>query len=92
MSLEEAQEAARCCTINMLGAIKAYLGDLDKVKRFVKLQVYVNSKTGFSDQHIVANAASQLLYDIFGEPGKHAIGVNQLPMDVPVEVEAIAEI
>ena len=95
VSLEEAQEAARCCTINMLGAIKAYLGDLDKVKRFVKLQVYVNSKTGFSDQHIVANAASQLLYDIFGEPGKHvrtAIGVNQLPMDVPVEVEAIAEI
>lgn len=57
--------------------------------------MYVNSKTGFSDQHIVANAASQLLYDIFGEPGKHvrtAIGVNQLPMDVPVEVEAIAEI
>lgn len=95
VSLEEAQEAARCCTINMLGAIKAYLRDLDKVKRFVKLRVYVNSKTGFSDQHIVANAASQLLYDIFGEPGKHvrtAIGVNQLPMDVPVEVEAIAEI
>ncbi|MCI9475624.1 RidA family protein [Anaerovoracaceae bacterium 41-7] len=95
VSLEEAQEAARCCTVNMLGAMKAYLGDLDKVKRIVKIQVYVSSKTGFSEQHIVANAASQLLYDIFGELGKHvrtAVGVNQLPMDVPVEVEAIVEI
>ncbi len=79
----------------MLAAIKAHIGDLDKVKKFIKIQVYVNSKTGFSEQHIVANAASQLLYEIFGEAGKHvrtAVGVNQLPMDVPVEVEGILEI
>lgn len=95
VSLETAKEAAVCCTVNMLAAIKAHIGDLDKVKKFIKIQVYVNSKTGFSEQHIVANAASQLLYEIFGEAGKHvrtAVGVNQLPMDVPVEVEGILEI
>jgi len=95
VSLEEAEEAARICIINMVAALKDYLGDLDKVKNIVKVQAFVNSKTGFNQQHIVVNAASQLLYDIFGEPGRHArtaVGTNQLPMDAPVEIEAIVEI
>ncbi len=95
ITLEEGQEAARACIINMLSAIRGEIGDLDKVVRFVKLQAFVSSKTGFTQQHIVVNAASQLLYDIFGEPGRHArtaVGVNQLPMDAPVEIEAIVEV
>lgn len=95
VSLEEAQEAARLCVINMLAAVRYYLGDLDKVKNVVKLQAFVNSKTGFNQQHIVVNAASQLLYDVFGEAGRHArtaVGTNQLPMDAPVEIEAIFEV
>ena len=95
VTLEEAQEAARLCIVNLLSALRAYLGDLDRVKNIVKVQAFVNSKTGFNQQHIVVNAASQLLFDIFGEPGRHsrtAVGVNQLPMDAPVEIEAIVEI
>lgn len=95
VTLEEAQDAARICIINMLAAVKHYLSDLDKVKNVVKLQAFVNSKTGFNQQHIVVNAASQLLYDVFGEKGRHArtaVGTNQLPMDAPVEIEAIFEI
>lgn len=95
VSMEQAQEAARRCIINLIAALKDYLGDLDQVKSIVKLQVFVNSKTDFQEQHIVANAASQLLYDIFGESGRHArtaVGTNQLPMDAPVEIEAIVEV
>ena len=95
VSLEQADEAARICIINMLAAVKSYLGDLDKVKNVIKVQAFVSSKTGFMHQHIVVNAASQLLYDVFGEPGRHArtaVGTSQLPMDAPVEIEAIFEI
>lgn len=95
VTLEEAQEAARICIINMLAAVRYYLGDLDKVVKVVKLQAFVNSNTGFNQQHIVVNAASQLLYDVFGEAGRHArtaVGTNQLPMDAPVEIEAIFEV
>jgi enamine deaminase RidA (YjgF/YER057c/UK114 family) len=94
-SIEYGQEAARLCVINMLAALREYLGDLDRVADIVKLQAFVNSETGFTSQHIVANAASQLLYDIFGEAGRHtrtAVGTNQLPMDFTVEIEAIIEI
>lgn len=95
VSLEQAQEAARRCIINMLAALKDYLGDLDKVKNITKIQGFVNSKTGFDQQHIVVNAASELLYEVFGEKGRHArtaVGTNQLPMDAPVEIEAVVEI
>jgi enamine deaminase RidA (YjgF/YER057c/UK114 family) len=95
ITLEQAQEAARICIINMLAAVHYYLGDLDKVKNVVKVQAFVNSKTGFDQQHIVVNAASQLLYDVFGEAGRHArtaVGTNQLPMNAPVEIEAIFEV
>lgn len=95
VSLEEAEECARICIINMMAAVKDYLGDLDKVKNIVKVHAFVNSRTGFQEQHIVVNAASKLLYDVFGECGRHArtaVGTNQLPMDAPVEIEAIIEI
>lgn len=95
LSLEQAQEAARCCVVNMLAAVKYYLGDLDKVKNVVKLQAFVSSETGFDQQHIVINAASELLYEVFGEAGRHArtaVAVNQLPMNAPVEIEAIFEV
>lgn len=91
-SLEDAQEAARLCIVNMLTALKGYLQDLNRIADIVKIQVFVNSGTGFDRQHLVANAASQLLVDIFGESGKHArtaVGVAQLPFNVPVEAEAI---
>lgn len=95
VTLEQAQESARICIINMLAAVKTHIGDLDKVKNVVKVQAFVNSATGFDQQHIVINAASQLLYDVFGEIGWHArtaVGTSQLPMDASVEIEAIFEI
>lgn len=90
-----AQEAARMCIMNMLAAVKDAYKDLDVIENVAKLQAFVNSEVGFQEQHIVVNAASQLLYDIFGEAGRHArtaVGTNQLPMDVTVEIEAILEI
>lgn len=95
LTLEEAQEAARVCAIDLLAALKAHLGDLDRIVRFVKLQAFVNSGEGFFKQHLVANAASQFLYDVLGDAGRHArtaVGINALPMDVPVEIEAIVEV
>ncbi len=89
------QEAAKLCIVNLLAAVKAFLGDLDKVKQIAKIQVFVNSEVGFEKQHIVANAASQMLVDIFGEAGKPArtaMGTNQLPLDFTVEIEAIIEV
>ncbi|WP_371367868.1 hypothetical protein SRRS_16440 [Sporomusa rhizae] len=94
-TLQEAEEAARICAINIIAAVKDYIGDLDKVANVVKIQAFVSSEVGFMQQHIVVNAASQLFYDIFGEAGRHArtaVGINQLPMDATVEVEAILEI
>ncbi len=94
-TLEEAQDAARICIINALAALKTHLGDLDRVKKTVKLQGFVASKTGFDQQHIVVNAASQLLFDIYGEAGRHArtaVALNQLPMDAAVEIELIVEV
>ena len=73
----------------------AELGDLDKVKSIVKLQSFVASKTGFDQQHLVTNGASQLLFDVFGEAGRHArtaVAVNQLPLDSPIEIEAVVEV
>ncbi len=94
-TLEEAQAAARLCVVNLLSALKGHLGDLDRVTGIIKIQAFVNSETGFMEQHIVANAASQLLYDVFDEAGRHArtaVGTNQLPLDATVEIEAIVEV
>jgi len=92
---EYAQEAARLCILNMLSAVKSEIGDLDKITQVVKITVMVNSDPGFDKQHIVANGASQLLIDIFGENGRaarSAIGVSQLPLNVTVEIEGIIEV
>lgn len=70
-------------------------GDLDKIRQVVKLQAFVSSALGFDRQHIVVNAASELLCAVFGEMASHArtaIGTNQLPLDAPVEIEAIVEV
>ncbi len=94
-SLEEAQSAARLCAGNILAAAKAHLGSLDMVKSVLKLQIFVNSAPGFAQQHLVANGASELMFEVFGESGRHArtaVGVPELPMDVTVEVEAMLEI
>lgn len=94
-SLEEAQSAARLCAVNILAAAKAHLGSLDSVKSVLKLQIFVNSAPGFAQQHLVANGASELMFEVFGESGRHArtaVGVPELPMDVTVEVEAMLEV
>jgi len=94
-TIEEGQEAARLCAINAIGAIKNYLGDLDKVKNIVKLLIFVNSSDGFIDQPAVGNGASQVFIDVFGEAGRHArsaVGVYQLPRDASVEIEVIVEV
>ncbi len=75
--------------------IAAELGDLDKVKRFVKLTAFVNCVDGFAAQPKVVNGCSDLLGQVFGDKGKHArsaVGVNALPLNVPVEIEAIVEV
>lgn len=93
--IEYAQDAARLCVLNMLAAVKAHVGDLERISNVVKITGFVNSEVGFDKQHLVMNAASQLLMDIFGEAGAHArsaIGVNMLPFDVTVEVEGIFEV
>lgn len=95
VSIEEAQDAAVICTLNLLSALKVLIGDLNKVKRIIKLNGYVASEPNFVDQPLVINAASNLLNDIFGVEIKHAraaIGVAALPGGCPVEIEMIAEL
>jgi enamine deaminase RidA (YjgF/YER057c/UK114 family) len=94
--IEQGQQAARICGLNVLAQLKAALdGDLDRVKRCVKLGVFVNSVDDFTDQPKVANGVSDLMVEIFGDAGKHAraaLGTNVLPLNVAVEVEAVFEI
>lgn len=95
VSVEDGQAAARTCALNALAALKAEVGDLSKIKRIVKAVVFVASAPDFTGQPQVANGASELLGEIFGEAGKHArsaVGVAALPLNVPVEVELIAEV
>ncbi len=87
-----AAHAARLATLNALAAVKSVLGDLDKVRQVVKLTVYVASESFFANQHIVANGASAVLYEAFGEGGVHArsaVGVAELPLDASVELELV---
>jgi len=94
-TLEEAQDAARLTMCNMLAALKHALGERDRISGCLKLTAFVSSAVGFDRQHIVINAASQVLLDVFGESGAHArsaVGTNQLPMDVTVEIEGIFEL
>jgi len=95
ISLEDAQKAARLCGLNILAQLKAALGDLDRVRRVAKLGVFVNCIDSFTDQPKVANGVSDLMAEVFGDAGKHArsaVGVNTLPLNVAVEVDAIVEI
>lgn len=96
VSIEVAQECGRQCAINLLNAAKAEFGSLNKVKQVVRIAVYVASSDGFTDQHLVAHGASQLFLEVFGpESGSHArtaIGVKSLPLNSPVEVDAIFQI
>jgi enamine deaminase RidA (YjgF/YER057c/UK114 family) len=88
-------EAARRCALQALAVLRDALGSLARVRRIVKLTVFVASAPGFSEQPRVANGASDLLAEVFGDAGRHArsaVGVSELPLDAPVEVELIAEI
>ena len=94
VGIEKAQEGARLCVLGLLSALAEELGDLDRVKRIVKLVGFVNSAPGFNQQHVVMDGASGLLVSLFGERGVHArssVGVAELPMNIAVEVELIAE-
>lgn len=96
ISLEEGQAAARLCAINVIAQLKAACGgDLDKVKRIVKLGGFVNSTPDFTQQPQVINGASDLMVEVFGDKGKHsraAVSAGALPVGVAVEVDAVAEI
>ena len=95
MSLEQAQEAAKFCALNLLAQLKKICGSLDKVKGWVKITGYVNSIDSFVDQPKVINGASDLISNVFGDKGKHtraAVSANSLPLGAAVEVEGIFEI
>ena len=95
VSLEEAQHAARLCALNALAAAASEAGGLDRISRIIKVVGYVASAPGFNGQPQVVNGASDLLGEIFGENGHHArsaVGVVELPLGVPVEVEVIVEL
>lgn len=95
LTLEQGIEGARACGLMILAQLKAALGSLDRVEQIVKLGVFVNSTPDFTDQPKVANGASELMVEVFGEAGKHArsaVGVPSLPLGVAVEVDAIVAV
>jgi enamine deaminase RidA (YjgF/YER057c/UK114 family) len=95
VSLERARECAKQCTLNGLAAVKAEIGSLARVRQVIRVGCFVACENGFGDQPKVANAASELLVEVFGESGKHAraaVGTNALPLNVPVEVEFLFEV
>ncbi len=95
LTQEEGYEAARLTGINIISRMKGELGDLDRVKRVVKLLGMVNSDPKFNQQPAVVNGCSDLLVEVFGDKGRHArsaVGMASLPNDIPVEIEVIVEI
>jgi len=95
ISVDEGKAAARATAIELLGTLHAAVGDLNRVKRIVKLMSLVNSTSSFTEHHLVTNGASELLGAVFGDRGAHArsaFGVAQLPLGACVEIEMIAEI
>lgn len=95
VSIEDGQKAGRACAINLLAQIKAALGDLDKVRRVVRLGGFINSAPGFTDGPKVMNGASDLMVEVFGDKGRHArttVGVAALPADAAIEVEGMFEV
>ena|SRR5579884_3397928 len=95
LTTEQGKDAARSIAIDLLGTLHCAVGNLEKIQRIVKLMVLVNSAPSFTEQHLVANGASELMVEIFGEKGKHtrsAFGVAQIPFGSCVEIDLIAEI
>lgn len=95
VTVEQAQGAARVAVLNALSAVRAEVGSLDAVARIVRMNVFVNSAPGFTSQALVANGASELLGEIFGEAGRHtrcAIGAAELPRNAPVEIDLVVEL
>ncbi len=95
VSVELAKECARQCTLNGLAAAKAALGSLGKIRQVVRVGCFVACEPGFGDHPKIANGASELLVEIFGESGRHAraaVGASSLPLHVPVEVEFLFEV
>ncbi|SMH70941.1 RidA family protein [Candidatus Nitrosotalea okcheonensis] len=94
ISIEDAQKAAKLCITNVLAQIKAEIGTLDKITKIVKVSGFVNSSPEFYEHPKIINAASDLLFAIFGEKGKHAriaVGVASLPLNSAVEIDLVAE-
>jgi len=95
MSTDEGKAAARSIAIDLMATIQAHLGNLDRVKRIVKVMSLVNSTQEYTEHHLVTNGCSELLFEVFGEAGKHArsaFGVAQIPLGACVEIELIAEV
>ena len=95
MSTDEGKQAARAIAIDLMGTLHAAVGDLNKIKRIVKVMSLVNSTGDYTEQHLVTNGASELLGNVFGEAGQHArsaFGVAQIPQGACVEIELIAEV
>ncbi len=95
MNTEEGKAAARAIAIDLMGTLHAAVGDLNKVRRIVKVMSLVNSTGDFTEQHLVTNGASELLGQVFGDQGKHArsaFGVAQIPTGACVEIELVAEV
>ena len=95
MQTEEGKAAARAIAIDLMGTLKAAVGDLGRIKRIVKLMSLVNSTPDYTEQHLVTNGASELFGQVFGDKGSHArsaFGVAQIPMGACVEIELIAEV
>lgn len=92
---ETAKACARACALNALAAVVSVIGDIDRIRRIVKVVGFVSSEPGYSGQPVVVNGASDVLGEIFGDAGAHArsaVGVSGLPKDAPVEIELIVEV
>jgi enamine deaminase RidA (YjgF/YER057c/UK114 family) len=95
LSQDEGVQAARVACLNALAAVASVAGDLDQIKQVVRVNGYVSSAAGFTDQPAVLNGASDLLIELFGERGRHsrcAVGVSELPRDAAVEIDLVVEI
>jgi len=95
LTVEEGKEAARLTAISLLATLKAYVGDLNKVNRIVKVFGMVNADPSFTQHPMVINGCSDLMVDVFGEKGKHArsaVGMGSLPLDAAVEIEMVVEL
>jgi enamine deaminase RidA (YjgF/YER057c/UK114 family) len=95
ISEEDAKAAAKLCAINCLSVVKSVIGSLDNIERILKVVAFVNSTEDFTAQPAIANGASEFFVEVFGDAGKHsrsAVGVSQLPLGAPVEVEIIVKV